>query len=690
MARVVVFLIAILALAAGIVWVAERPGTVEFVWLGYHIETSVMLVAVAVLALMVLLGVIWSALRFIIHGPQAIGDFFRSRRQSRGLKALSSGMIAANAGDVHGARHHAKQAERLLHDEPLTLLLTAQAAQLAKDKDAARAAFKTMAENDTTETIGLRGLYLDAVAEGEEARAHEFAERAAARSPALPWAANALLTHATRLGNWEATRRIVERNSDNRLIDKHDAKRLRAVLLTAEAQDKADSQPQAAADLALEAHKLAPDLIPAAVIAAQYLASTGQTGKALRVAEKTWKLSPHPDLAEVYAHARTGDSARDRLKRVRSLAQKTPHHEEGQIAIARAALEARDAQTAREALVPLVSGMPSQRVCLLMADIAEVESDKGKTREWLARAVRAPRDPAWTADGYVAAEWGPVSPVTGKLDAFEWRVPVTVLSMPADAEVENEAPFVGGALIAATAAGRVGDDDPAVDRDGDEAANDGDGDRHDGDMAVDITPVATEKAVDEAAVEAPAASTSETSDVVETAEMIAPKKTSTGETSAAGGDADDAPAKGPDGSTTDKIAPKPDAASDAQMVQGEPDRAGSRASQDEPSVQDGRPAPARQDVQERQGTEEHQDANGADKTAPVAIAAAAEEASAIVETMEGADPIAEGVAQRPMATTHVTAETADRPFIPPIPDDPGIDKDAKAAKESKRWRFKLF
>jgi HemY protein len=37
--------------------------------------------------------------------------------------------------------------------------------------------------------------------------------------------------------------------------------------------------------------------------------------------------------------------------------------------------------------------------------------------------VRAPRDPAWEADGIVSEQWAPVSPVTGRLDAFEWREP---------------------------------------------------------------------------------------------------------------------------------------------------------------------------------------------------------------------------------------------------------------------------
>jgi HemY protein len=65
----------------------------------------------------------------------------------------------------------------------------------------------------------------------------------------------------------------------------------------------------------------------------------------------------------------------------------------------------------------------------MMAEIEEGQSgDQGKAREWVNRAVRAPRDPLWTADGITADEWEPVSPVTGKLDAFEWRVPTSAVA----------------------------------------------------------------------------------------------------------------------------------------------------------------------------------------------------------------------------------------------------------------------
>ena len=165
--------------------------------------------------------------------------------------------------------------------------------------------------------------------------------------------------------------------------------------------------------------------MPAAAIAGRILASRGNTPRAARVLLRTWRLAPHPDLAAAYAYARPGDSPRDRLNRVRHLARLTPHDAEGPIAVAITAIEAREWDEARKALEPLLEGRLTQRVATLMARIeGEQHGHAGRVREWLARAVNAPRDPAWTADGVVSDRWAPVSPVTGALDAFRWRVPV--------------------------------------------------------------------------------------------------------------------------------------------------------------------------------------------------------------------------------------------------------------------------
>jgi len=128
-------------------------------------------------------------------------------------------------------------------------------------------------------------------------------------------------------------------------------------------------------------------------------------------------------VAEAYAAVKPGDTVRDRLKRMRRLADLRPDVAESGLAVARAAIDALDWPAARAALRPLAELRPSERLCLLMAEIEEREhGDQGRVRVWLTRAMSAPRDPAWVADGHVFDRWAPVSPISGRVGAFEWKV----------------------------------------------------------------------------------------------------------------------------------------------------------------------------------------------------------------------------------------------------------------------------
>jgi HemY protein len=428
MLRLVLFLIAITAVAVGLSWLADRPGSLVVNWQGYEIETSVFRAIVLLAMLLGLMMVLWSVLRQIWHSPATIGHFFNRRRQKRGLEALSSGMIAIGAGDRALATRYAIQARKSLPNEPLTQLLRAQAAQLSGDRATSRRIFEAMLGAPDTEQLGMRGLFLEAEREGEREAARQFAERAMALNPQLGWPAEALFDIQCQEADWDGALQTLTVARRHNQIDRAVADRRRAVLLTAQAQAMEQSNPDRAMTLALEAHGLATDLVPAAAIAGRALAAKGNTSRAAKVLQRTWKRSPHPDLATAYAYARIGDSPKDRLDRVIYLAGLRPHSAESAIALATAAIEAHAWDAARAALKPLIADAPTQRACTLMARIeAEQHGDKGRVREWLARAVSAPRDPAWTADGVVSDHWAPVSPVTGALDAFQWRVPVEAL-----------------------------------------------------------------------------------------------------------------------------------------------------------------------------------------------------------------------------------------------------------------------
>ena len=427
MIQIFVFVVCVVAAAIGLAWFADRPGTVNIEWLGYQIETSAFVAAIAILSIVGLLLLLWSLFRFLATRPAAITAFMKERRRKQGFEALSRGLVAIGVGDRLLAQKYAGIARRTLPNEPLTALLRAQAAQLKGDANASRRAFEAMRARPDTELLGLRGLFLEAGRRGDGEAARAFVEQAVRRDPQLGWGVNALFDMQARAGDWAGALDTLEIARKQGHVDIAIKQRRRAVLLTAEAQDAETSSPERALVLATEALKLSPSLIPAAEIAGRVLATKGESRLASRLVARTWKLAPHPDLALVYAYAKAGDAPRERLKRVKYLASLTPGDIEGQIAIAIAAIEAHDWQEARAALAPYLEDRPPSRICALMASIEASEGDRGREREWLARGLRGPRDRAWIANGYVSDRWLPVSPVTGAVDAFEWKAPVDAI-----------------------------------------------------------------------------------------------------------------------------------------------------------------------------------------------------------------------------------------------------------------------
>jgi HemY protein len=422
--RVILFLILIGALAFGAVWLADRPGDVVITWLGRRVETSVMVLALAVIAIALLTTLLWSTLRAIAGLPRSIANQMRTRRGMRGYLAVSQGLVAVGSGDLAAARRFSAEASRLAPGEPLTLLLQAQTAQLGGERDTAANSFQRMAGRDDTRLLGLHGLFIEARRRNDPAAALLYAEEAAKGTSTPPWAGQAVLEFRCIGGDWSGALERLDRNMASGLIDKLLYRRQRAVLLTAQALAAQENDRDRAKTLSLEAVKLAPNLVPAAALAGRLLSEGSEMRKAARIVEVAWRANPHPDLADVYAHLRSGDSARERLARIQSLAGQAPGNIEAQLAVARAAMDAQEFAIARAALEPLTAA-PTKRVAALMAELERKQhGDEGRARAWMARALRARRDPAWTADGFVSERWLPASPITGHLDAFEWKDPL--------------------------------------------------------------------------------------------------------------------------------------------------------------------------------------------------------------------------------------------------------------------------
>jgi HemY protein len=189
-------------------------------------------------------------------------------------------------------------------------------------------------------------------------------------------------------------------------------------------------------EAAIEANKLSPDLIPAAVMAARGLIDKGDKKTATRVLKKAWEARAHPELAAAFAEIEPDETAQARLKRFRLLTALHPDHDETRLLLAELHIAAEDFPEARRALADIIDRHPTQRALAIMAAIERGEgSDDAVVRGWMSRALTAPRGPQWCCDKCQAihATWGPICENCGGFDTLSWREPVESIGPSATA-----------------------------------------------------------------------------------------------------------------------------------------------------------------------------------------------------------------------------------------------------------------
>ena len=411
---------------AASVWVADRPGRVVLDVPGYRVETTVAVALLMMAALIVAVGFIYRAWRWLRRGPAQLAAKRAAERERRGYLALVHGMAAVVAGDAREATRQASRADALLEEPPLGRLLAAEAARLAGDPVAARRHFSAMLAAPETEHLGLRGLAGDAHRAGDDIAALAYARRARVLRPGAAWPLGALFDLEARAGNWRAAEEALAPAVKAGALQPAAARRRRTLARYARAKAAADAgQTREALNHAGEAHRLERAFVPAAVLLARLAAGAKQPRQAESAILATWALAPHPDLAAAFHDLRAGEDAGRRRRHYAKLDAANHGHRETRIALAEAALAAEDWTDARAHLEPVMRDEPEARLCLLMTRIEVGENGTGAGAEaWRRRADGAPA-PAWTCAGcgWSGAEWRHFCPTCDAFDQLAWRAP---------------------------------------------------------------------------------------------------------------------------------------------------------------------------------------------------------------------------------------------------------------------------
>lgn len=320
MIRTIAFLLVAALAVLGAVWFADRPGTVTLAWQGWQVETSVAMLVLAAALLAVISAVLYRLWRALRRAPHALAAAHHRARRERGYKALTQGMVAVAAGDADEAQRQAKRADALLGEPPLTMLLSAQAAQLNGDEAAAARYFTAMLERGETAFLGVRGLLAQAERAGDRPRALALAQRAYALRPKTPWVLKTLFELQVKEGAWREALATLDEAAKRGAIHAPEATRQRAAVLL---QVAAQSDDRAAVDLVRRAHDAAPDFLQAAIRYAEILYRTGHRRAANRIVERAYARTPHPELLRLYI-SQPGASMEEKAKLERTLRALNP------------------------------------------------------------------------------------------------------------------------------------------------------------------------------------------------------------------------------------------------------------------------------------------------------------------------------------------------------------------------------
>lgn len=433
MIRALWFLLKVAVVVAIAVWLAERPGFVTVAWQGYVLETSFAMMVLIVAVALGAAALLYQLFRGTARAPGRIGRWSRARRRERGYRALTQGMVAVAAGDAPTARRMARRADVLLNEPPLTMLLSAQAAQLAGDDEAAKRYFTAMLERPETAFLGLRGLLTQALRADDRIEALALARKARELQPDAPWLLATLYDLEARQGEWTAAEGSLQRAVQQGAITPEDGRHHRAALLLERSLEASrQGRGDAALTLTQAAHDLLPGFVPAAVRLIRLLAAADQFGRVTKVANRVWRLHPHPELSAAYREALSAYDPLARLKSMQKLCGLAPNHAESHLAVAAASVEAKLWGEARSHLTKAVEMQPSRRAYARLAELERAEhGNEEAAAAWLAQAASAPPEPAWTCRTCAtpAAEWSGTCHNCGAFDTLDWKAPSATLQL---------------------------------------------------------------------------------------------------------------------------------------------------------------------------------------------------------------------------------------------------------------------
>ena len=372
------------------------------------------------------LNLLVAIIRFISGDETAITRYLNKSRQLKGNKALSSALISFYEGDSAEAMVHSNKAKKLLKNDKLSLLINAQIAQKSGDSKLTLASYKKLLGHSDTRLVALNGIVSEKIKVGEFEVALELSKKNVELYPKNIGNLNALFNLQLQEKDWQGAvktlqvKKKIEKTPPNSFLQQE------AILIFEDAKEKhvlGFSQEALAATLA--AVRQYPSFVAAICFLTELENISGNKRRIEKLLQKAWGLFPHPDIAKSYASLVKSESSEKRLRRFESLIKINEKDPQTIILKAELYLATEEFSKAKELISVLANNDPDNYILSLMAGVERASGASEKVvREWLTKAVYAPKSPTWICNKCGSqSEWVSICQSCQRFDSMRWVRP---------------------------------------------------------------------------------------------------------------------------------------------------------------------------------------------------------------------------------------------------------------------------
>jgi len=357
MSKVLHFLVFIFIVSATVLLLLGNPGIVTVSWLGYVVQTNLVVIFVFLLLLFCLI--------YILKLPFLFVDWVRvcllRQKETNKENLLNQMLLAVACGDEASGKKLAGKLDKTFAKNSSTSLL------LRTLCSPTLSLYKELADSPQTELAGWRGMIDDYEKKGELTQALDLAQKALKKYPKIPWILEKNLKLQVLNGQWKQAYETLSLVKKAGIEDEKEFLTQKACLLIKLGKG-------------YDAFKTAPWL-PAAALAAV----EEKPKKTEKIIFKAWALQPQFRLYKAYTAFFKKENALGLYKRTEKLTEQNKAAPINHIVLADAALQAKLWEAARKELETyMASHTVNMQVATMMAFLEqEGTHDRGQAQRWI-------------------------------------------------------------------------------------------------------------------------------------------------------------------------------------------------------------------------------------------------------------------------------------------------------------------